>query len=347
MSINKQILDAISIVAKNYTEHLNFDQTVESEIVDIVDIDEGIYRVLYNGNKLIAKALDKSLNYAIGDAIFLKINESDLSKEKFIVSKREGSSVQNINPIQPIGPILNLIDEKKLYTNQNIEFIAPQEDLFQQFANNYDYLVLSADFTTWFLEDKKGNYGLRIIFDTYDENIKLDNILDSKNFIGKPYEFFEGSTQQILLNYPKGTIKNINSIQFYYENGLELKELNGSQEFINISNLTLQFHDYNDYSENSYNLVINSTKGYEFQNKEENIELVGELLYKGYIKLPKEDIKFQWYQFKNGAWEKLKTNNSIIISEICINLKQYIKIKFLLSKKFIYITKLLKLLQRL
>jgi hypothetical protein len=59
MSVNEKILDAISIIAKNYTEHLSFDQTVECEITAIDNIEEGTYRVLYNGNQLIAKALDK------------------------------------------------------------------------------------------------------------------------------------------------------------------------------------------------------------------------------------------------------------------------------------------------
>ena len=126
MSVNKKILDAISIIAKNYTEHLSFDQTVECEITAIDNIEEGTYRVLYNGNQLIAKALDKTIDYAIGDAVFMKINENDLSKERFIIAKRQGDTSDTlVNSIQPIGPVWQLIENSKNYQAQEIEFAKP------------------------------------------------------------------------------------------------------------------------------------------------------------------------------------------------------------------------------
>jgi hypothetical protein len=56
----------------------------------------GEYRVEYNGNVVIAFALNTDDTYSVNEKVFLKIPENDMNNKKFIEGRASSSSLSDL-----------------------------------------------------------------------------------------------------------------------------------------------------------------------------------------------------------------------------------------------------------
>lgn len=247
-NISSQILEAMDIVVNEKISNLKFDKTVEVTIKKIKDLTVGEYLAEYNGNIISVFSRDLKQSYKVGERVFIKIPEGDLSNKKFIenVSGEKGLTNSEITELQTsfigIEPSLDVLYGQNIQKNEygviagngikgdelkssiqifdhDIQGNEENDLTFQQYALSYKFLKISANFKTLFQSNFfEGNYGIEVIFLLDDEQTpEVKYTLDINSFNGNPYKFQAYNTQFIVFPVPKGKLKGLKSIRFFEE----------------------------------------------------------------------------------------------------------------------------------
>lgn len=333
-NISEQLLQAIDIIAQEKLKQLQYDKTIQATIYSIVDADTGEYKVRYNGNIFSAFSEDTSKSYSVDDIIYVKVPEGNFSNKKLITSLVTAKSLSSAqisdltNSVFEVSPTFdalygNAYDASEsygviagapaegigssVYIFQNDEEYNPNgyHGLFQQYANNYEYIRVKASFLTQFHNvHSKGNYGIEVEFYTKD-NSSVSYRLDLQNFNGNPYGFSVYSPQSIILKAQKNYLMGLKSIKLFEEdfvydkivkNGIVTDEENTTVANIFVKDISLQYVDLQDLSDTSYYLTISAPKGIAFTDKVPTLELIGRLIYNGDDIMDSKNCVCQWYE---------------------------------------------------
>ena len=119
MSLAKDLLDSIDILASEKANSVKFDKTVRATISEVTDASIGKYKVKYQNSSFFAYALDLQ-SYAKNTAVYVVIPSSDFEKDPYIIGsvKKLGS-----NYIE----VLNIEDKKLL--KYSLIFLYPCNNL--------------------------------------------------------------------------------------------------------------------------------------------------------------------------------------------------------------------------
>ena len=329
--ISEQILQAASILVDEKISQLNYDITVEATIDSLVNLDIGEYKVKYNGNIFSAFSSNLNYKYQVEDRVYLKIPEGDLSKKKFIENKVNDKSLSESdlndlsNSISPVGPTLDVFYQ---YSKEDIFgvvagaplgdeksysyiFKGPDEysnlqyhSAFQQYANNYELIQISANFKTIFQNvHTQGNYGVEITFYTKDKDASYR--LDINAFNGNPYKFNAFNKQTVIIKIPKNYLLGLKSIKLFEEkfeydrqiiNGEVSNIQNTTKNNIFVKDIQVQYIEQKNLIDNLYYLRIYAPMGNLLTEKIPSVQLKGQLIYNGESILNKDNGVCDWYK---------------------------------------------------
>lgn len=333
-NISEQLLQAIDIVAEQKLTQLKFDKTIQATIYSIVDVDNGEYKVKYSGNIFSAYSSDTTKTYKANDEVYVTVPEGNFSSRKLITSKVTSDSLSSVeltnlaNSILEISPTFdqlygNLYDAEAsygviagtpigqegsyayIYQGPNTYSYDGYHGLFQQYANNYEYIRLKASFLTQFQNvHSVGNYGIEVEFYTKDDS-SVSYRLDLENFNGSPYKFSTYSPQEIILKAQKNYLTGLKSIKLFeedfeydkiIENGIVTDNENTTVANIFVKDVVLQYVDRKDLSDTTYYLTIAAPKGIAFTEKTSKLELLGKLIYMGENIMGEKKCSCQWFE---------------------------------------------------
>lgn len=91
-NLTDSFFDAINGIARRQVEAAAMDLTVDAEIVKVVNIDVGEYKVQYQGNIFSAYATDPTTVYKNGERVYVLVPQGDFSRKKMIMGR---SAYQN------------------------------------------------------------------------------------------------------------------------------------------------------------------------------------------------------------------------------------------------------------
>lgn len=334
-SISEQVLQAVEIVVEDKVSKLKYDKTKQGKIYSIEDLNTGEYRVTLNGAHVIAYAEDTSKTYKVGEAVYVKIPEGEMSNKKIITSSVTTTSLNEAqlnslaNSITEISPTFDDLyggayDRSASYgviagappTVQGKGWVYifnngdnyTQDDyhgLFQQYSSTYQYIRLKASFLTQFHSThNKGNYGIEVEFYTKD-NSSVSYRLDCSNFNGNPYGFSVYSPQEIIIQAQTSYLTGLKSIKLFeenfdydritYYNGAPDKQITDVANIF-VKDIILQYVDKLDLSDITYYLMIAAPRGMAFTTKIDKISLVGRLIYQGEDIISNSKVSCQWYE---------------------------------------------------
>lgn len=326
-NISEQLLTAIEVITEEAVRDLKYDKTVQAEVYSIVNLDTGEYKVKYMSNVFSAFASDLTVSYKVGDIVYVNIPEGDFSSKKMINSKVSSSSlsygqmISLANSIVEVSPSLDKLYNYDASAEYGVVAGAPPDSalshtvifesniddyhgLFAQYAKQYELIRIQGSFLTAFHNDHiKGNYGLRLEFFTKNEDI-ISYSLDLSSFIGDPYSLSVYSPQSIIIKAQLGYLTGIKSISLFEENfdydryvkaGLVTDNQNTTIPNIFVKDMSIQFVQQQDLTDNLYYLQIGTPQGNSFTSTITSLDLVGRLIYEGENILNDKTCKCAWY----------------------------------------------------
>lgn len=258
------IIKAMQIIAESNTSKLKLDKTIVAQVVSIENIETGEYRVTYEGNIFPARSYDVKTTFVVGENVYVKIPENDMTNEKIIEGRvvTSGNTLSDIveqqveiNTIEPSldkfygynssksRGIIAGVPSNSPYFMQTIfqnHGNETADNIFRNYAANYGKIKISGSFYTKFIgSHNKGNYGLIVTFKTLqpNENGEMENAtisyrLDFSNFVGDPYRYTSPSPQSIIIDVFKESVIGLDSIILFQENFDIDKSLNYNNEVI-------------------------------------------------------------------------------------------------------------------
>ena len=85
------IVKAMQIIADSSNSKLRLDKTITAIIESVENLETGEYRVIYEGNSFLAYSYDVTVSFEVGQNVYVKIPENDMSKRKIIEGKISSS----------------------------------------------------------------------------------------------------------------------------------------------------------------------------------------------------------------------------------------------------------------
>ena len=129
----EEIFKSIKTIAKKELESLNYDSTIEATITDNSKAEYGIYTAT-NGN-IYFTAYSTDTNYKEKDVVLVTIPQSDYSKQKIIIGKKNNSDEDK--PIDYMSPLSQMIDiTNNLVSNTELTFGMVANDNNYAWNNN-------------------------------------------------------------------------------------------------------------------------------------------------------------------------------------------------------------------
>ena len=290
---DNSLANAIGVLTQGEMSQYKADKTIEGIIFSVVNVVTGEYKVRYQDSVWSAFSQGKT-KYKVGDNVLVKIPLGDFSGKKYIdgyiynsdidetntassieeASSPDWSSIYQSNWSAEKGLIaydgadhkssLTLFDEIQMKDSSS-------HDVFKQYANRGTEFRITADFMTTFVDDHtKGNYGLRLLFETSKENEsgKYEEVIytfDSTQFNGNPYRTSSWTPQTILLTVPKRYLTKLKKIEFFQEgfSGYDPEGNNGNANIF-IRNLRIEWINVRDLTDYQYYLTIAAPQGFVF-----------------------------------------------------------------------------------
>lgn len=308
---SQALLDAMSIISKSGDNSLQYDKTIECEIVRAVDSSTGEYKVRYLNGMISVYDLTLKMAYRSGDIIYVSVPLGDFSSKKIIIGKKSQAASdlkdvvldsERVNlvglPIETIYPSLgDFADEIGIYGStleEGFSILAMPEETdndatFRGYAQGKNALMISAAFKTdWYYPTiVSGNYGVRITFETLDGQY-LRYILDCNKMTGDYFNYSNAYyTNYALLSIDGDNLKRVVAVEFFSEdfkrsNDVSEENLRARYDVkdyeIFMSNLTIQFAEQVDLD--GYTVSISPLRGIYFNNASDLL-LQANLKYNG------------------------------------------------------------------
>lgn len=331
-NISEQLLQAIDILADAKVSKLQYDKTIQATIYRIENIDEGEYKVRYNGNIFSAYS-DPNTTYKVDDSVYVTVPEGNFSNRKIItalassqsLNTNQQSALQNsIFDVSPelsdlyggiydttaaIGVVASLpvpepMSQEFIYRGPDIFDSNDYHGLFQQYSNRYENIRISAKFQTQFHTlMSKGNYGLEVVFYTKDNGEVAYN-LDLNSFNGDPYRFSVYSPQSVVISVQKNYLMGLKSIRLFQTdfspdhfvvNGEVADKENLTVPNIFVKDISIKYVEVKDLSDSTYYLQIATPQGIAFSNNVSSLDLKGQLIYQGKDIMSNSSCTCQWF----------------------------------------------------
>lgn len=307
------ILDACDILMNSKTQSLRFDRTMTGEIIKVVDLDSGEYRVSIQGGEVTAYSLSVDTVYKVGEAVFIKIPEGDMTQRKIIegrtrnirISEQERMALQNA--VETIGPewrawfeypetgfgICAGVDKTSELFSSTIykKDTDNKNGTFEQYANYYSFFRIKAEFQTLFQTTyTSGQYGLKVVLIAADDK-EIPFYFYCSEFNGDAYGFIDWAPQEIIIPIQTNYFKGLKSIELV-QDGLKLdkKVVDGTPlddaPIDNIKNIfvrkiEMQFVEINDLTEYEYYLSLLTPNGTIFSETTTKISVEPKLFFRG------------------------------------------------------------------
>lgn len=254
MSLAKDLLDSIDILASEKANSVKFDKTVRATISEVTDASIGKYKVKYQNSSFFAYALDLQ-SYAKNTAVYVVIPSSDFEKDPYIIGsvKKLGSNyieVLNIEdkmsiigtnilsslekPIEFYSRRAEYYNTITLYSaNSNDNLIDLNKEDMGMYKQDSEYLVIGANFRTALAAAQKfgGDYGIKVTFKMGNPVYKsLQDAEEAKDYVykqcilntgkmtGQPYDFTAGSDQKAVFDLKSDYFLGIESIEAFVKN---------------------------------------------------------------------------------------------------------------------------------
>lgn len=214
------ILDAVSIMANNAKNTGTL--TIECTIKEVINAGVGEYKIDYLSNTFNAYASNPSIEYNIGDKIYVLIPEGDFSKQKIILGTSAPSTItyepSDLNNYMQVSDnLLDNFEEIKLCTYKSEEIKITNENnnfdfnvLFPKYLKSYSTYGFSVKIKTNIPIEQQinGNYGLKLslpfyVLDKNNEKVEIDKIytFDVNTISGNPYRLTEWSNQTMFIQF--------------------------------------------------------------------------------------------------------------------------------------------------
>lgn len=224
-ALQEQILDAIKILADKSVDASGATLTLECEVVDIIDAGVGLYSVKYLGNTFDAYA-PLSVNYKIGDIVFVIVPSGDMTATKIIIGSTAPSAGTYIDSesvdhyVEVSDNLFGTLANVELCTwhsqSYNLSLDTNNfETVFKDYLKNYRKYLFSARIKTDITIDQQvnGNYGLilnlPVIVDAGTGTGTLKTwksiSIDVNTIQGNPYRLDEFSLQNIYFELAEDT----------------------------------------------------------------------------------------------------------------------------------------------
>lgn len=323
---DNSLADAIGVLTQGEMSQYKADKTIEGVIFSVVNVVTGEYKVRYQDSVWSAFSQGKT-KYKVGDNVLVKIPLGDFSGKKYIDGYIYNSDIDETNTANSIeeasspdwGSIyqsdwsaekgLIAYDGEEDHKSSLVLFDETQlkdsslHDVFKQYANRGTEFRITADFMTTFVNDHtKGNYGLRLRFETSKENESgeyenVDYTFNSTQFNGNPYRTSSWTPQTILLTVPKRYLTKLKKIEFFQE-GFSGYDPEGNTENANIfvRNLRIEWINVRDLTDYQYYLTIAAPQGFVFlDNIYPSLTLQAKLMSGAENLMDKSTCSCLWY----------------------------------------------------
>ena len=216
--IQQSVFESMSILAENIVKQSNSTLTIEAKVLEVLDSGVGAYKVEYMGNKFKAYTNNQSVQYMVGDKIYVLVPDGDFTKEKIIIGAvaptsniyaATGGTISNY--LEKSENLLTEVSDIELCsyrteTDRPIDFsLGNFNMIFSNYLSKYNTFAFSCKVKTNIPTEQRarGNYGLklRLFFDIKNADgtitiLPRDYIIDVNNMIGDPYGFSVWTTQK-------------------------------------------------------------------------------------------------------------------------------------------------------
>lgn len=344
-NIQQNLLQAIDLIAINQASAVNFDTT---EIATVLSkLDNGNYWVSNGKVKYEAKSTE-TISYTENTQVYVSISQGDYSQDKVIIGrydnrKEEEKAYLYEDPYQRLG--VSHITTVTLTDENEISFLPTA-------LGQPTLLGIETSVNT--NTEQKGSYGyynLQINLLNNNNETLMSFIIDSRNFIGNPYNMVSGIKHKNIFTLPNDfNISDVEKIKatsygddvewssitlkFGYDLESETIINSESKAFIGTDN---GFNTYSDGDNDSYREVL--IKRYEqipltnddffaIQDLENVLEFDNELNTKNVITTNSDDNSAPKFYFKQ---EKLNENGFYKI-----RFKYFIKTNSVLNEQGVY-----------
>lgn len=251
MSIAKDLLDSIDILAADKVSSVKFDKTVRATIADKVDESIGKYKVKYQNSTFYAYDLNLK-GYAKNTKVYVVIPSSDFEKDPYIlgpVTKNASSTQTVLNPEDRMSLVgTNVITQSNQvgfasYKSNNAatnsrdllaEGVISVDNLaVSTYKEDTEYLLVGATLKTSLDSAQKmggGNYGIKVVCRYYDPSYKSNEdaaaagayvfreyTLNIDRMTGQPFNYVAGSNQYAIFDIDSEHLANIYSVKAFCE----------------------------------------------------------------------------------------------------------------------------------
>ena len=251
MSIAKDLLDSIDILAADKVSSVKFDKTVRATIADKVDESIGKYKVKYQNSTFYAYDLNLK-GYAKNTKVYVVIPSSDFEKDPYIlgpVTKNASSTQTVLNPEDRMSLVgTNVITQSNQvgfasYKSNNAatnsrdllaEGVISVDNLaVSTYKEDTEYLLVGATLKTSLDSAQKmggGNYGIKVVCRYYDPSYKSNEdaaaagayvfreyALNIDRMTGQPFNYVAGSNQYAIFDIDSEHLANIHSVKAFCE----------------------------------------------------------------------------------------------------------------------------------
>lgn len=207
----KNLLQAMSIIAKKQAKENTYNKTILATIVRCEDASIGKYKIKYQDGYWYAYSMTLDVTYPDGATVYIMVPNGDMSKDKIIFSSAEKTGDMYINPfsqrfyetsvnlVKEIGVNLCSYKSGSVVISDVNNFYTDLYDKFKQ----YEFLTIGCNVRTDLLlqQQEKGNYGLRVYLNFQNQSDKEDvktvpYIFDTRYMEGTIYNFLTPIRQQ-------------------------------------------------------------------------------------------------------------------------------------------------------
>jgi hypothetical protein len=250
-NIEKQICDAIDIIATKAVADANYDRTIQATIASCEDATIGKYRVNYQDSTFYAYSNNSDLTYADGATVYVLIPANDMSAEKTIVGSTKKLGINYVTTIEQEDSY-NIIGKNVLtsakhelssyYPKRTVKTLYDQSYTSSKNSisvnltdvNNYikgaSSLLVAANIQTALPTEQqfRGNYGIIVGLDFLDnateEEVTRYYILDVDAMSGNPYKLLNYTRQYAFFDIDGANFLRVSNISIFVENFPNSKE---------------------------------------------------------------------------------------------------------------------------